>query len=149
VLKIKDILDRKGSNVWTISPEATVFESLEFMAEKDIGALLVMHREKVVGVFSERDYARKVILKGKSSKETKVGELMTSPVYTITPEKDVEECMALMTKTRARHIPVMEGERLVGIVSIGDVVNAIISEQKVKIHDLENYIVGGDFVFSL
>jgi CBS domain-containing protein len=110
------------------------------MAEKDIGALLVIKDGRLVGIFSERDYARKVILKGKSSKETTVGELMTTRVYSITPDMSVEECMALMTESRSRHMPVLENDKLIGIVTIGDVVNAIITEQKVIIKDLESYI---------
>ncbi len=149
MLKVRDVLKVKGNNVWSISPNATVYRALQIMDEKDIGALLVIDNGAVVGIFSERDYARKVILKGKSSKETDVGELMTTTVYSITPEKPIEECMALMTATRIRHLPVLENGKLIGIVSIGDVVNAIISDQKITIRDLENYITGSDFVFSL
>ncbi len=143
MLKVRDVLRTKGSDVWSIGPKATAYEALQTMADKDIGALLVIESGNVVGIFSERDYARKVILKGRSSKETSVGELMTRKVYSITPDKPIEECMALMTATRCRHMPVFENNQLIGIVSIGDVVNAIISEQKITIQDLENYFTSG------
>ncbi len=143
MLKVRDVLRTKGSDIWFIGPEATAYEALQTMADKDIGALLVIERGNVVGIFSERDYARKVILKGRSSKETSVEELMTREVYSITPDKPIEECMALMTATRCRHLPIFENNQLIGIVSIGDVVNAIISEQKITIRDLENYFTSG------
>ena len=146
MIKVGDVLQTKGKKVWSIHPEATAYKALEIMADKDIGALLVIEKGHVVGIFSERDYARKVILKGKSSRETSVGELMTREIYSITQDKSVEECMALMTAIRCRHIPVYENHKLVGIVSISDIVNAIMIEQKIKIHDLENYIAGGEFV---
>jgi CBS domain-containing protein len=133
----------KGDDVWSIAPQATAFKALQIMAEKDIGALLVIDNGRVVGIFSERYYARKVILKGKSSKETSIGELMTKQVYHITPEKIVKECMSLMTTTRSRHMPVFENNKLIGVVSIGDVVNSIISDLKITIHDLKNYITRG------
>ena len=143
MLKVRDVLRTKGSDIWFIGPKATAYEALQTMADKDIGALLVIESGNVVGIFSERDYARKVILKGRSSKETSVGELMTREVYSITPDKPIEECMALMTATRCRHLPIFENNQLIGIVSIGDVVNAIISEQKITIRDLENYFTSG------
>jgi len=149
MLTVRHVLNIKGNNVWTINPHTTAYKALQIMADKNVGALLVIDNEKVVGIFSERDYARKVILHGKSSKETAVGELMSTTVYSITPEKSVEECMALMNATRIRHVPVLEDGKLIGIMSIGDVVNAIISDQKITIRDLENYISGSDFVFSL
>jgi len=146
MLKVGDVLKSKGTNILSISPKETVYKALEIMAEHDIGALLVIEEGQLVGIFSERDYARKVILKGRSSKETPVGELMTSKVYSITTDKTIEECMALMTTTRSRHMPVFEDNKLVGVVSIGDIVNAIIAEQKVTIQDLENYITGSEYV---
>jgi len=143
MLKIVDVLKTKDNNIWSISSQETVYKALEIMADKNIGALLVIDEGKLVGVFSERDYSRKVILKGKSSKETNVGELMSSPVFSINPDKSIEECMALMTTTRHRHMPVIEDGKLIGLVSIGDVVNAIITTQKIEIQDLKNYITGG------
>ncbi len=145
MLKVMDVLKTKDNNIWSVSPQETAYNALEIMADKNIGALLVIDEGKIVGVFSERDYARKVILKGKSSKETKVGELMSSPVFSINPEKSIEECMALMTASRNRHLPVIEDGKLVGIVSIGDVVNAIIITQKIEIEDLKNYVTGGGY----
>ncbi|GBE04726.1 MAG TPA: CBS domain-containing protein [Nitrospirae bacterium] len=140
MLKISHVLQTKGGDIWSVSPKATVFEALQVLADKDVGALPVIENNKLVGMFSERDYARKIILKGKSSKEEKVGDLMTTRIYSITPDMSVEECMALMTESRVRHIPVFEDNKLIGIVSIGDVVNAIIKDQKITIQDLENYI---------
>ncbi len=137
-----DVLKLKDNNIWSVSPQETTYKALEIMADKNIGALLVIDEGKIVGVFSERDYARKVILKGKSSKKTNVGELMSSPVICINPEKSIEECMALMTATHHRHMPVIEYGKLIGLVSIGDVVNAIITTQKITIQDLKNYITG-------
>jgi CBS domain-containing protein len=138
---INEILAGKPAQLWSISPDATVFEAIEIMAEKNIGALPVMAGEKLVGVLSERDYTRKVALKGKSSKETRVREIIATPV-TATPSHTVEECMKLMTTHRVRHLPVLEGERVVGLISIGDLVNWIISAQSVTIHQLESYITG-------
>lgn len=137
---VSEILAAKGRQVWTVEPDATVFEALEQMAEKNVGALLVVEGERLVGVFSERDYARKIILEGRTSKGTRVREIMSSEVTCVDPERTIEECMGLMTHQRIRHLPVLQGDRLVGIVSIGDVVNAIISEQQTWIRDLEDYI---------
>ncbi len=145
MITVRKIMMSKGRDVWSISPQATAYDALQLMAEKDVGALPVIDDGQLVGVFSERDYARKVILKGKSSKETTVGELMTKPVFYVTPERTIEDCMALMTAIRGRHLPVLENGRVVGVVSIGDVVNTIITEQKVAIRDLENYITGHDY----
>ena len=139
---VAQLLRAKGHDVLSISPEAFVFEALKVMAEKNVGALLVVEGERLVGVFSERDYARKVILKGKASKEIPVREIMTSHVLYVRPEQTIEECMALMTDKRVRHLPVLEEERLVGVVSIGDVVKAIIAEQEFMIEQLQNYITG-------
>ena len=139
---IAQLLNAKGNQIWSVEPKATIFEALEIMSEKEIGALLVMEDGKLTGIFSERDYARKVILKGKSSKETPVGELMTKKVFYIDPQKTINDCMAMMTAKRIRHVPVIEDNQVVGIVTIGDVVNQIISEQEVTINHLENYITG-------
>ncbi|HEY66629.1 MAG TPA: CBS domain-containing protein [Caldilineae bacterium] len=139
---VKDILNVKGRDVWSVSPDATVYEALQLMADKNIGAVLVVEEGEVVGILSERDYARKVILKGRSSLNTPVKEIMTSKVYYVSPEQTIEECMTLMTEKRIRHLPVLEDGRLVGIISIGDVVKAIISDQQVTIQQLENYILG-------
>ncbi len=139
---IAQLLNTKGNQVWSVKPKATIFEALEIMSEKEIGALLVMEDGKLTGIFSERDYARKVILKGKSSKETPVGELMTKKVFYIDSQKTINDCMAMMTAKRIRHIPVIEDNQVMGIVTIGDVVNQIISEQEVTINHLENYITG-------
>ena len=138
---INEILVHKQPQLWSISPEATVFEAIELMAEKNIGALPVLSGGKLLGVISERDYTRKVALKGKSSKETKVGEILAPPV-TATRSHSVEECMKLMTTQRVRHLPILEGDTVVGLVSIGDLVNWIITAQSVTIHQLESYITG-------
>ena len=139
---IAQLLKTKGDQIWSVEPKATIFEALEIMSEKEIGALLVMKDGKLTGIFSERDYARKVILKGKSSKETPVGELMTKKVFYIDSQKTINDCMAMMTAKRIRHVPVIEDNQVMGIVTIGDVVNQIISEQEVTINHLENYITG-------
>ena len=139
---IAQLLNAKGDQIWSVEPKATIFEALEIMSEKEIGALLVMEDGKLTGIFSERDYARKVILKGKSSKETPVGELMTKKVFYIDSQKTLNDCMAMMTAKRIRHVPVIEDNQVMGIVTIGDVVNQIISEQEVTINHLENYITG-------
>ena len=143
---VKNLIESKGSSVYTINQNETVFKALEELAKYDIGALVVRdNKENIVGIFSERDYARKVTLKGKSSKKAKVKDMMTTEVYHVKPTNYLRECLQLMTKKRTRHLPVLEDEKLVGLVSIGDIVNRIISEQKTKIHDLESYIVGSDY----
>lgn len=139
---IKHLLEAKGAGVYTIGPEDSVFQALEMMAHKDVGALVVVSSGRVVGLLSERDYARKVILKGMTSRETKVRDIMSSRVVYIRPDQTVEECLALMTEKRCRHMPVMQEESLVGMVSIGDAVKAIISEREFLIEQLENYILG-------
>jgi CBS domain-containing protein len=136
------VLNRKGSQVHSISGDATVYEALEKLAEKDIGALVVMNGTKLAGVFSERDYVRKVILKGRSSKEMQVHEIMSSPAVTVDRQTTVDECMHLMTDKRFRHLPVVEAGNVVGVLSIGDLVNWIISAQDYTIHQLEDYITG-------
>lgn len=139
---IGEILGHKGANIWSVSPSATVFEAIQLMAEKNIGALLVMDGEKLTGIMSERDYTRKVALKGKSSKQTQVREILSGSVVTATPFHTVEECMRLMTEQRVRHLPVVDGSRIVGVISIGDLVNWTISSQHSTIHQLETYISG-------
>jgi CBS domain-containing protein len=139
---IRQILEDKGYEVLSVPPGASVFSAIELMAENGIGALMVMDGDKAVGLISERDYARKVILKGRSSKDTEVREIMTTHVVCARPEQTVEQCMALMTEKRVRHLPIMDDERLVGIVSIGDLVKAIIAEQRFIIEQLEHYICG-------
>ena len=139
---VEQILDAKGSDVWSITPEATVLEAIKLMAEKEVGALLVMTGEKPVGIVSERDYARKVILKGRSSKKTPIQDIMTTNVIYASPDQSIEECMALMTGKRIRHLPIMDGKRLCGMLSIGDLVKAVIAEQKSVISELERYISG-------
>lgn len=137
---VREILLKKGNNIWKISPSATVLDALQLMAEKDIGALLVVENEKLVGIISERDYARKVILQGKSSKDALVKDIMTLNVLFVSLNSSTEECMAIMTNKKIRHIPVLDQDNLVGIISIGDVVNALIDEQEFVIDQLVNYI---------
>ncbi len=140
---VRQLLRTKQPEIWTIGPRGSVYEALELMAEKDVGALLVMSEGRLEGIFSERDYARKVVLKGKKSRETLVGELMTQAIFYVTPEQTVEECLALMTEKHVRHLPVLDNSHLVGLVSIGDAVKCIIDEQQLTIRHLENYITGG------
>ena len=140
---VRQILKVKGKNIWSISSASSVFEALHLMAEKDIGALLVVDEGKPVGVFSERDYARRSVELGKFSLEFPVSEMMTEGVIFTEPERTIEECMALMTSKRIRHLPVLEKDKLIGIVTIGDVVNNMISSQITTIRELENYIAGG------
>jgi CBS domain-containing protein len=139
---VKEILDSKGRYVWSVNADASVFEAIRLMAEKHIGALLVMEQGKFVGIITERDYARKVILEGRSSKETSVSQIMESNVLCVTPEHTLEQSMALMTEKRVRHLPVLNGSRVDGIISIGDLVKAIIAEQKFIIDQLVHYITG-------
>jgi CBS domain-containing protein len=140
---VKELLREKGHQIWTIAPEATVYDALELMAAKNIGSLVVVEHGDVAGVFTERDYARKVILEGRSSKTTTVAELMTTDVLYVSPDDTIENCMALMTEKRLRHLPVMEHGKLAGVVSIGDIVKVIISEREFTIRELERYITGG------
>lgn len=137
---VREVLQGKGHQVWSVSPDSTVYDALRLMADRDVGAVLVLEGEHVVGVLSERDYARQVILKGKTSRETPVGEIMTTRVMYVRPEQTVDDCMALMTDKRVRHLPVLEHGRLIGLLSIGDVVKAVISEKQFLIEQLENYI---------
>jgi len=139
---IRQILAKKPA-VYSIGPQATVYDALLVMAERNVGALVVLREGQLAGIFSERDYARKVALLGKRSRDTPVSEIMTSKVVTIDPDRTAGECMALMTEKRFRHVPVMEGGTLVGVISIGDVVRAVVEEQRFTIKQLENYITSG------
>jgi CBS domain-containing protein len=139
---VKQLLEEKGSSVWTVSPQAKVITALKLMADKNVGALIVTQKDKLVGIITERDYARKVVLKGRTSLETPVKDIMTTGVYYVSPETSAQECMALMTKNRIRHLPVIDKDRLIGIISIGDIVRSVISQQKIAIDHLENYIMG-------
>ena len=139
---VEAVLKHKGSSIWSVSPDATVFEAIRLMADKNVGALVVRSGTELHGVFTERDYTRKVALHGKSSKDTLVSEIISGRLVAVAPDDTIEECMRLMTEQRIRHLPVLEGERLVGIVSIGDLVNWIISAQTVAIDQLQSYITG-------
>ncbi len=139
---VEEILNQKGHDVWTISPKATVMEALKLMAEKHIGALVVTHDDEVVGIISERDYARKVILRGRSSINTHVKEIMTEKVYYVNPKTTAEECLILTTQQSIRHLPVLEDGKLIGLISIGDVVKSVIGEQETTIRELSDYITG-------
>jgi CBS domain-containing protein len=140
---ISSLLHQKGATVWQISPEATVFDAIQLMADKNIGALPVVSRGKLAGIFTERDYTRKIALAGKTSKQTLVREIVSANVVTVAPDESVEECMRLMTEHRIRHLPVMQSDEVVGIISIGDLVNWIISAQDAAIAQMESYIGGG------
>ena len=139
---VSDLLHTKGHKVWWVVPDTSVYDALQLMADKNVGALLVLKAENLVGAFSERDYARKVTLKEKSSKYTLVREVMTPIVASVLPEHTIEGCMQLMTEKRVRHLPVLEDDRVVGVISIGDVVKSLISEQEFIIRELEQYITG-------
>ena len=138
---IRDVLKTKGDSAFSVSADETVYKALELMAQENVGALLVMHGEKIVGIISERDYARKVILEGRSSLKTSVEKIMTDKILYITPDKSVEEGLALMSEKRCRHLPVFEGKKLIGVVSIGDLVKANVAEKEFMISQLENYIL--------
>ena len=140
---VRSLLRKKSPNVWTIGPDASVYDAVALMADKQIGALPVVYGGRLAGIISERDYARKIILHGRNSRETKVREIMMDPVLFVNPQKSVEECMRLMTDRRVRHLPVVEGETVVGIISIGDLVNWIMTSQEETIHHLQSYIAGG------
>lgn len=142
-IPVSSLLHHKGSAVWHIAPEATVFDAIKLMAEKNIGALPVMSNGLLVGIFTERDYTRKIALMGKTSKDTRVQEVLSNEVICVTPNDSIEECMRLMTEHRIRHLPVVEDKKLLGIISIGDLVNWIISSQNSTIEQMEQYIAGG------
>lgn len=139
---VASILGLKGSDVWSIRPVASVYDAIALMAGKSVGAVLVMNGAALVGILSERDYARKVVLQGRSSKDTPVVDIMSSPVMTVSPADTIQACMKLVTAKRIRHLPVVEGGRVVGIVSIGDLVRRIVETQEETIHDLHTYITG-------
>ena len=143
MIKVKEILNKKGGQFWSVTPENSIFEALQLMADKDVGSVLVMNDNKLAGIFSERDYARKIVLRGLASKNTKVGDFMTKEVICVQPDTEINDCMAIMTNRHIRHLPVREAESILGVISIGDVVNAYILQQHVTISDLENYIYGG------
>lgn len=142
MITIKQLLNLKGKEIWKISPKSTVYQGLELMSEHNIGALPVVENDQLVGIFSERDYARKVILKGKSSHDTLIEDLMTSKVFYLKPERTLEDCMDMMTDKHIRHLPVLDHGQLIGIITIGDVVKYMIKHQKNMIQDLEGYISG-------
>lgn len=139
-MKVSDILKGKQSNIYSVTGQVSVYDAIKVMGEKNIGALLIMEGDKLTGILSERDYARKVVLKGKSSRETPVKDIMTENVLTVTPEDSIEQCMAIMTEKHIRHLPVVEAGKMLGMVSIGDVVNGIIESQKETIAHLQSYI---------
>jgi CBS domain-containing protein len=139
---VAHLLHAKGPAVWSIPPHASVYDAIKMMADKEVGALLVIDAQRLVGIVSERDYARKVILQGKSSRDTPVREIMTDKVFYVRPDQTVEDCMALMTAHRIRHLPVLDEDQVMGVVSIGDLVKALLSEQEVRIQQLEQYIMG-------
>jgi CBS domain-containing protein len=141
-IPIREILNHKGSTVWSIAPEATVLEAIQMMADKNVGALLVTKEGRLLGVLSERDYTRKIVLKGRSSKDTPVRDILSGRVVSVSPDHTVEECLRLMTEHRVRHLPVMDGAKILGVISIGDLVNWIISAQSSTIQQLETYITG-------
>jgi CBS domain-containing protein len=139
---VRNILEAKGTAVWTVEPETLVFDALTLMAEKNIGALLVIKDNALVGIFSERDYARKIVLKGSTSHTAAVKEIMTQSVILVGPDQSIDECMEIMTSKHVRHLPVLENNKLIGMVSIGDVVKAMVSEREHTIEQLKNYITG-------
>jgi CBS domain-containing protein len=142
-ISVRDVLARKGSGLWSVDPDSTVLEALQTLAARNIGAVLVLEGTNLVGILSERDYARQVILKGKTSKETPVREIMTREVVSVRPEQTIDDCMAIMTDKRFRHLPVVVGVDVIGVLSIGDIVKALLEEQRYRIEQLEGYIKSG------
>ena len=142
MVTMKDLLDSKGRDVWSIAPGVVVFDAIKLMADKGIGALPVIEAETLVGIISERDYARKVILQGRSSKDTPIRDIMTTQVYCVGPEQSIDLAMTLMTEKHIRHLPILEGARVIGIISIGDLVKSILAEKDFVIGQLESYIAG-------
>jgi len=140
MITVKKLLEGKGTEVWHVSPEDTVYDTIEMMDKKAVGALAVILDDDLVGIISERDYARKVILKGRASKDTKVKEIMTRHIYHTNPDQEIAECLVMMNNRRVRHLPVLENGKMIGMISIGDVVKEIISDQQYTIKQLENYI---------
>jgi CBS domain-containing protein len=140
--KVGTLLRNKSGEVWSLDPSASVYDAIRLMAEKSVGALLVMRDGKLIGIVSERDYARKVVLQGRNSHDTPIADIMSSPVLTVTPAHTIEECMRIVTEQRFRHLPVIDGDRVVGIVSIGDLVNWVLTEQQETIRHLEAWISG-------
>jgi CBS domain-containing protein len=143
LIPVSSLLHHKGSTVWQVAPEATVFDAIKLMAEKNIGALPVISHGMLIGIFTERDYTRKIALQGKTSRDTRVQEVLSGEIICVTPNDSVEDCMKLMTDHRIRHLPVMQDDHLLGIISIGDLVNWIISSQNSAIEQMEQYIAGG------
>ena len=139
---VQDVLRSKGRAVWSIAPDASVYRAVELMSEKQVGALIVLSRGRLAGIISERDYARKVILKGRNSQDTQVADIMTSPVMYVTPSQSIDECLRMMTSRRVRHLPVLSGEEVVGVISMGDLVNWVLNEQERTIQHLKSYIAG-------
>lgn len=142
MVTVRQVMREKGEDVWSVSPDATVFEAIQVMAEKGVGALLVMEWSRLVGIISERDYTRKIVLKDRSSRATKVRDIMTQKVIHVTPDTSIDECMILMSDNRIRHLPVLDGDRVVGVMSVKDVLHNIISEKQSLIQQLESYITG-------
>ena len=140
MLTVRELLAKKGSEVWSVSPGATVYDALQLMAARNVGAVLVLDDGDLAGILSERDYARQVILKGKASRDTPVRDIMTTSVVSVSPDRTIDDCMALMTERRIRHLPVLQSDVLLGVLSIGDVVKAVISEKEFHIEQLESYI---------
>ena len=140
--RVKRILEAKGNAIWSIEPSASVYDAIHMLAEKEIGALLVMTKDQLVGIISERDYARQIILKERSSEGTKVEEIMTKNVFHVQPDDEIKDCMTLMTEHHIRHLPVIEDNKVVGMISIGDLVRAVIAQQQSTINELEKYISG-------
>jgi len=141
-MPISEILTQKGNVIWSVPPESTVLDAIKMMAEKNVGALLVVKESKLVGVLSERDYTRNVVLKGRSSRDTSVRDIISGRVVSVTADHTVQDCMRLMTENRIRHLPVVDGSKILGVISIGDLVNTIISAQSSAIQQLETYITG-------